>query len=110
MLLRSDCTHRCSTDPDPDHVTANVAEHAVDHVTDTADQDHVIVTEDRAADHVTSTDVVRAVEAARAHAPLMVATGVIAGNLSSDRNLRVCTYMEIRVSPHAGSFRQLLIG
>lgn len=86
--IETEIEERSEEDPDPDHVTANGAEHAVDHVTDTADPDHVIVTEDRAADHVTSTDVVHAVVAARAHAPLMDATEVTAANLSNAPNLR----------------------
>ena len=79
-------------DPDLDHVTANVAVRGVDRVTDTADRDHVIVTGDRAADHVTSTDVVRgvAVVAAQARAPLTDATEVTVASPSNGPSLRVC--------------------
>jgi L-ascorbate metabolism protein UlaG (beta-lactamase superfamily) len=93
--IRCERTHR-ATDPNPDHVTANVAEHAVDHVTNTADhRDHVTdqsgTADHRAANHVTSTAVARGVEVAPARARPMDATEVTAANLSNAPSLRVRT-------------------
>jgi hypothetical protein len=84
---------RNEEDPNPDHATANVAEHAVDHVTNTADhRDHVTeqsgTADHRAADHVTSTAVARGAEVAPARARPMDATEVTAANLSNAPSLR----------------------